>query len=208
MPGSLTDPRERSLLIPEDATALIGGRFDPFHLGHLHIAERILALKPVTKAAFLPNDRHGFKDIAVLGFEQRYKLICRAIAGHPGLECWDADSSKHGNGWTDDLMQRLTTANPGSRFCFVIGADNLESLNRWHNFSWLAENLHFIIVPRAGCGGDLSNLTQIRYTWIDMPLLPFSSSDIRSRIRAGDSIAGMVPEAIEAVIIQLYRSAG
>ncbi|MBM4403703.1 MAG: adenylyltransferase/cytidyltransferase family protein, partial [Candidatus Cloacimonetes bacterium] len=117
MPSSSSDPRECSLPIPDDATALIGGRFDPFHLGHLHIARWLLDHSPVRKAVFLPNDRHGFKGNAVLDFDHRIELIRKAITGqttenrnapslYPGIECWDADSRQYGSGWTDELMQR------------------------------------------------------------------------------------------------------
>ncbi|MBM4404107.1 MAG: nicotinate-nicotinamide nucleotide adenylyltransferase, partial [Candidatus Cloacimonetes bacterium] len=196
------------------------------------------------KAVFLPNDRHGFKGNAVLDFDHRIELIRKAITGqttenrnapplYPGIECWDADSRQYGSGWTDELMQRLSGQYPDAYFCFVIGADNLPSLDRWHNFAWLAENVHFIIVPRLGqsdvsplrglglgcrlpvCRGSASLHTlpkmvsplpglSLRFSWVEMPMVPVSSSDIRARIRTGKSISGLVPELLEPDIIRLY----
>ncbi len=165
---------------------------------------QLLKLTPISKAVYVPNDRHGFKDAALLDFGQRMGLIRCAIKDHDRLECWDADSSIFGSGWTDELMQRLRVLHPDAYFCLVTGADNLSSLTRWHNFAWLAENVHFIIVPRAGHGDDHQILSRIRHSWVGMPLVIVSSSEIRSRVKKGKSITGMVPASIEMDIIRFY----
>ncbi len=165
---------------------------------------QLLRLTPISKAVFVPNDRHGFKDSSLLDFDRRIDLIRRGIKDQDRLECWDADSSVFGSGWTDELMQRLRVLNPDAYFCFVTGADNLSSMLCWHNFEWLAENVHFIIVPRAGNGEDHPILSRIRHSWVEMPQVVVSSSEIRSLLKKGESITGMVPASIEMDIIRFY----
>lgn len=184
-------------------TALIGGSFDPIHNGHLFVAAELLKDPLINRLAFVPVGRHNFKHaLTVLSFSQRSSLIARAI--EPGMELWDDDEA--GSGYTSDLIQRLRKSHPGMRFAFVIGSDNLPQLPQWHDYEWLRQELSFIVIPRPGYELSLPEpAPQVMIRDIHPPEV--SSSQIRSRIKAGLPIDGLVPVHLKTDIIKLYKEA-
>lgn len=184
-------------------TAILGGSFDPVHCGHLHIATQVLDKCPVTELHFVPCAKHPFKtDTLHLNYSERCRLLSCAIQAEPRFKLSRAD--ENGSGFTSHMMQKLTRDYPSKHFAFIIGSDNLPSLHKWHDFPWLAANLHFLILPRPDYRLDEANLLPIRASIIPILLSPVSSTDIRKRIVAGDSIKDLVPACIEDDIIQLY----
>lgn len=184
--------------------AVLGGSFDPIHNGHLHIARQILAAGAADRVAFVPNNRHNFKgESVVLPFTKRHDLI--ALVLEPGMELWGDDAS--GSGFTSDLLRRLYLKHPEDRLLFAIGSDNLASLTRWHEYAWLRDHAEFLILPRPEYPMPEEVLGQIKAHVLRIELSSVSSTDIRNRILAGLSIAGLVPEAIQIRVTRLYREA-
>jgi len=187
----------------EGVTAILGGSFDPVHLGHLHIAKQIITLSRVAKVLFVPNGKHNFKkDTVLLTFSERLSLIKAAIAGEPRFDVSTADRS--GSGYTSELMQKLMSENPETRYVFIIGSDNLGSLHNWHNFTWLQQHVHFLVLPRPGYQLDQLVVSTIKASLLHIELSTVSSSEIRAKIAAGTSIHGLVPESLEHRIVKLY----
>lgn len=186
-------------------TALLGGSFDPFHLGHLHIARCILELSAVSRVVFLPSGKHNFKaDTIHLSFVKRLELIQQAIKGETAMEVWDEDSADKGSGYTADLMKRLYQKHPNTPFCFVIGSDNLAKLSQWKHFEWLCPNVEFLLLPRPDYDHNHEVTKLLKLKSLAIPLCSISSSDIRSKIAGGHSIKGLVPEVIMDDCVRLY----
>jgi len=201
------------------AWAILGGSFDPIHNGHLYLAKEVLSLSPVQKVILIPSYHHNFKgDSIILDYDKRLVLAQEAVDHFSPLhfiiqpaedfrspiEVWDAERGE--SGYTSDLIRKLKSTHPNQSFAFIIGADNLEKLPEWHDFDWLKDNLHFIILPRPDTSMPCEVLSRIQHTILDMPLCRISSSDIRSRISRGDSIADLVPPNLEARIRELYQA--
>jgi nicotinate-nucleotide adenylyltransferase len=141
----------------------------------------------------------------VLNYCERLSLIKEAISSEP---CFDVSTEdKGGTGFTADLMQKLQRKKPETRYVFVIGSDNLGTLQHWHNFTWLQKNTHFLILPRPGYQLDLDMVANIKASVLQIELSPISSTDIRAKIALGESIHGLVPDNLEKRIVQLYSSA-
>ncbi|HPF09611.1 MAG TPA: nicotinate (nicotinamide) nucleotide adenylyltransferase [Candidatus Cloacimonadota bacterium] len=200
------------------AWAILGGSFDPIHNGHLYLAKEVLSLSPVEKVILVPSFNHNFKgDRIILDYELRLKLAKEAIDHFSPLhfivqpaedfrspiEVWDAERGE--SGYTSDLIRKLKSQRPEQNFAFIIGADNLEQLPLWHDFAWLKDNLHFIILPRPESSMPCDVLNQIKHSILEMPLCAISSSEIRRRIAKSESIEEMVPKALEARIRELYK---
>ncbi len=189
----------------DGVTAILGGSFDPIHLGHLHIAKQIITRSLVAKVLFMPNGKHNFKqETVLLKFSDRLGLIKEAISSEPRFDVSTED--KGGTGFTSDLMLKLQRKKPDTRYVFVIGSDNLGTLQHWHNFAWLQKHTHFLILPRPGYQLDLEMVANIKASILQIELSPVSSSDIRAKIALGESIQGLVPENLEKRIVQLYTS--
>lgn len=185
-------------------TAVLGGSFDPIHMGHLQIAKQILSLTSVATILFVPNGKHHFKGNNVhLRFEARFALVQAAIIDEPRFAISAADVG--GTGYTAHLLQKLFRENPGTQYAFIIGADNLNTLPKWFDFNWLAEYVHFIVLPRPGCNLEQKILNQLKASVLPSELCPISSTQIRDNIAHGISIKGMVPEHLEQQIVQLYQ---
>ncbi|MFA7542928.1 MAG: nicotinate (nicotinamide) nucleotide adenylyltransferase [Candidatus Cloacimonadaceae bacterium] len=199
------------------AWAIFGGSFDPIHNGHLQLAKEVLSLNPINKVIMVPSFHHNFKgDKLVLDYDSRLALVKEAIDSYYPLEfliqpaedyrcpieVWDSERGE--SGYTADLIRKLANEYPKQHFAFVLGADNLEQLHEWHDYEWLRENLHFIILPRPEAIMPCDILSSISHIIMDIPLCEISASEIRRRIAAGESIHGLVPEGIEAKVIELY----
>ncbi|HRY83316.1 MAG TPA: nicotinate (nicotinamide) nucleotide adenylyltransferase [Candidatus Cloacimonadota bacterium] len=183
--------------------AILGGSFDPIHLGHLHIAHQILQRTGVEKLILMPNGIHHFKKgKVVLGFQQRFQMVQDAIAGEPKIEAWNHD--EEGSGFTDDLLKKLYALYPERNFCFVIGSDNLSKLPKWHHYSWLTENCHFLLINRPGFKMPAEILSQIKHTVLETQLIDVSSTMVRNRVRSGMDIADLVPAKLVNTIYLNY----
>lgn len=200
------------------AYALLGGSFDPIHNGHLYIAKEVLSLTPVHKIILVPSFNHNFKgESIVLDYDSRLALAQDAVdhftplhfAVQPAedyrtpIEVWDAERGE--SGFTSDLIKKLVSQRPEQKFAFIIGADNLQKLPDWHDFAWLKENLHFIILPRPDSVMPCDVLSFIKHTILDIPLCTISSSMIRNYIADSRSITGLVPQELEERITGLYQ---
>lgn len=200
------------------AYAILGGSFDPIHNGHLYLAKEVLSLSPVHKVILIPSFHHNFKaEKIVLDYDSRLALAQEAVAHFNPLhfvayqaddyripiEVWDLERNQ--SGYTSDTVKKLQELYPQQKFALIIGADNLQKLPEWHEFDWLKQNLHFIILPRPDCVLPCDVLSQIEHSILDMPLCKISSSAIRDRIARDESISGMVPEALEQRIRELYQ---
>lgn len=186
-------------------TAVLGGCFDPIHLGHLHIAHEILRLSSIKEVLFIPNGKHNFKkDSIILDYDNRYELVRQAIEDQPGFAISDQD--KAGTGYTAHLMQKLQAENPGQNYAFVIGSDNLAGLHKWYDFPWLRENLCFLILPRPGYEIKEAYLLGLQEVILNIELSPISSTEIRTRIARDESIQYLVPHKLEHIICELYRN--
>jgi len=201
------------------AYAILGGSFDPIHNGHLYLAKEVLSLSPVHKVILIPSYNHNFKgESIILDYDTRLALAQEAVDHFSPLnfiqqpaedyrtpiEVWDAERGE--SGYTSDLVRKLLASHTEQKFAFIIGADNLEKLPQWHDFEWLRQNLHFIILPRPECTMPCDVLSQIEHSILDMPLCRISSSLIRKNIELGESINDLVPEELEIRIRDLYRN--
>jgi nicotinate-nucleotide adenylyltransferase len=187
---------------------ILGGSFDPIHLGHLHIATQVLQFGAAQEVWFIPSGQHRFKqDTILLDFDTRKSLIDKAIASEPRFKCLDIDKAGSGNGSTCEIMQKLQAAYPQISFSFLIGMDNVVQLPLWHNFSWLKEHVRFLIAVRPGYSPDSAVTSQLKdFSYLNCPPSSVSSTIIRQRLKNGLAIQGMVPHHLLIEITRLYKA--
>lgn len=188
--------------------AVLGGSFDPIHVGHLHIASQVLQMGAAQEVWFIPSGNHRFKQsIIMLDFDARISLIQRAIASEPRFKCLDIDRAGMGDGTTYDIMQRLKSAYPQHTFSFLIGMDNLSQLPTWHNFNWLKDNIRFLISVRPGFSPDPAVISQLNdFGYLNCKPMDVSSTNIRARLSSGLGIQGLVPHTLLIEITKLYKT--
>jgi nicotinate-nucleotide adenylyltransferase len=193
--------------------AVFGGTFDPFHLGHLAVAEQaregILAGETWIVPAGTPPHR-GHVDAPAA---DRLEMCRLAVGDRPGLRVLDLELLRPGPAFTFDTMRDLTIANPGVGLWVVLGADAARQVGIWDRSAELLAGYHFVLVNRTG-EAPIRHDEAIRLGFhpdrtrvlgIDSPAV--SAGEIRRRVRAGEALSGLVTPAVAALIAErgLYR---
>jgi nicotinate-nucleotide adenylyltransferase len=193
---------------------LLGGTFNPPHIGHLVCAQQALAQLELDRVLLVPVHEPPHKGIeADPGVEHRVELCRRAAAGSDRLEVSLADADVPGPSYTVDTLRRLHERCPGDDLTFIVGGDMALSLPTWRAPEAVLELAELGVaeregVRRADIAERLSELGAGRVRFFDMPRLDVSSSLIRRFVAAGRPIKYLVPDGVADYIEQagLYRT--
>ncbi|MDF2667857.1 MAG: nicotinate-nucleotide adenylyltransferase [Paenibacillus sp.] len=191
---------------------IMGGTFDPIHIGHLLAAERAREEAGLDEVWFLPSYTPPHKpNPPVATPEQRFAMLERAIADHPHFRAEDMEMIREGTSYTVDTVDQLCRRHPNVRFCYIIGADMVQYLPHWVRIEEILKRISFVGLGRPGYSLDMKQLPDYIQQGVQlapMPQLELSSTDIRQRRAAGKSIRYMVHENVYAYIKErgLYES--
>ena len=186
--------------------ALLGGSFDPVHVGHLHIAEVVLKCAGYDRVLFVPAHQPSHKPAARLAAAaHRVRMLQLAIAGHERLAVSDVEVRRGGVSYTVDTVRELQARGViGERPGLVVGDDLGDDLDTWREAATLFGMVELLVARRLPERRPLA--------WPHRVLanhrLPISSSELRRRVGAGQVIRALVPNAVEAYIREhkLYGS--
>jgi len=197
---------------------VFGGTFDPVHLAHLILAEQCREQARLDQVWFIPSARPPHKqERALTPLVLRVEMLALAIAGQPSFRTDELEKDRPGPSYTADTLAELHRRAPGTEYFLLIGSDTLLDLPHWHAPARVAELATLLIVARPGwemgeidalaCAMGLPPGTSLRQQVVHMPLLDISSSDLRQRAAAGQSLRYLVPRAVEAYILdkKLYQ---
>ena len=193
---------------------ILGGTFDPIHIGHLILAEEAwhqLGLDKVllAPAADPPHKRDQGKSPA----EHRVRMVELAIADNPHLALSRVDVDRPGPHYTLDMVQLLLKQHcPGVELYFLMGLDSLIDLPTWHKPLDLMQQCHLVAFSRPDADFDWTTLEaalpgiRSRVVLLPMPLLQISGSDLRTRVQQGRPLRYQVLPQVEQYIHeqQLY----
>jgi nicotinate-nucleotide adenylyltransferase len=191
--------------------AVLGGSFNPPHLGHLLIAKQILEFTDYKKVWLLPCFQHTFQKELALA-KHRLKMVKLLENSH--IKCSDLEIKAKLGGSTLEALQILHRLYPRHQFAFIIGSDNLPTFKKWILWEKLVLSYRFLVFPRPGFDYDLKkyglNNSKYQFQLIKHPLLAtsnISSTLIRKRHNAGLSIDFLLPEKVKNYVRQnkLYR---
>lgn len=195
---------------------VFGGTFDPVHYGHLLLAECCREQLRLNRVWFLPAAVPPHKQQRELApAAQRVEMLELAIGGHEAFEVCRYEIERGGVNYTVDTLAHFKDEDPSCELFFLLGADSLLDLPNWREPQRLLKLATIVAVGRPDREEvntqDRTSLEWIhgQCTRVDMPLIELSSSDIRRRIAAGQSIRYRTPRAVEKYIEShgLYRAA-
>jgi len=180
--------------------ALLGGSFNPPHLGHLLAAHVVRALEPVDQVWFVPAVHHPFGK-PLIEFEHRMamcELMCRDASGW--LAVSDIEATLGGPGYTVDTLRALHRGWPDRRWTLVIGSDIVGELPQWREVDEIRRLARLVVLNRAG---------HPSFDAIGPPLAKVSSTEVRAALAAGRGGEGLVHREVLAYIERhgLYRTA-
>jgi nicotinate-nucleotide adenylyltransferase len=198
---------------------LFGGTFDPVHLGHLLLAESCHQQRQLDEVWFLPTAVPPHKQGRPLtSAAMRVEMLELAIAGNPAFSVSRHETDRGGVNFTVDTLSHFRHEYPDAELYFLLGADMLHDLPRWHDPARVCELATAIVVRRPGTGepdfdcldslATCEHIERIRRLQVEMPEIGISGTDIRQRVQAGLSIRYLTPRAVEKYIEthRLYRS--
>ncbi len=182
---------------------ILGGTFDPPHLGHLIIAEEVRVALKLDEIWFIPSQEPPHKEKAFIGASHRVEMVKRAISSNPSFKLNTVEISRSGKSYTFETMKQLKKENPDAEFHFIIGADMVEYLPNWNHINDLFDMVKFVGVKRQGYKMN----TRYPIIEVDIPLIEISSTNIKERLNNNMPVKYMVPEVVEHYIKekQLYE---
>lgn len=192
---------------------IMGGTFDPIHVGHLVCAEEAAEALGLDAVLFVPAGRPAFKqEREVTPGEVRLRMCRAAVAGNPVFSVSAVEVERPGVTYAVDTLRALCGALCGAELVFIVGADAALTLPRWHESGELARLATFGVATRPGFDLGEERLAKLRRGGFDVrpfavTALDVSSSELRRRVAEGRTVRYLVPEAVRAIIEeeQLYR---
>ncbi|GAC1341561.1 MAG: nicotinate (nicotinamide) nucleotide adenylyltransferase [Candidatus Dormibacteria bacterium] len=193
---------------------ILGGSFDPVHSGHLAILEEARHALDAQVAWLLPTGAQPLRGAALASIDDRLAMAEAAVRGRRALGVCELEARRPGPSHTVDTAAELATRLPGVERWWLLGADAARRIGAWRRHEELLARERFGLVNRAGVPAmDLAEAGRLGFAAGRTRLLqlhspPVSASEIRGRLAAGMSVAGMLPEAVAEVIRQrgLYRA--
>ncbi|MDD5557948.1 MAG: nicotinate-nucleotide adenylyltransferase [bacterium] len=204
------------------AVGILGGSFDPVHIGHLIIAREVLERLGLDEVLLVPcNVPPHKRPAAAAAAAHRLRMVELAVRGDPCLAACDMEIRRGGVSYSIDTVDALKRRRgPAASLHFIIGADSLLDLATWKEYARLVTACEIVTAARPGC--DLRGwpppaaaippaaAAAIRARILPTPLIDISSTDIRRRRREGRGIRYLVPAAVERYIVRegLYAGRG
>ncbi|MEL7500628.1 MAG: nicotinate-nucleotide adenylyltransferase [Planctomycetota bacterium] len=190
---------------------IFGGSFDPIHQGHLIIAEQCREKADLDQVWFVPCAMNPHKRDGAQGTDrQRKEMIELALAGHEPFRISTVELDRGGVSYTVDTLTTFSQTYPDDDLFLLMGDDSLESFERWKEPETICQLATPLIVNRPGSGEvDLSVLEpfiqgadfdQLKTSQVECPRIEISSTEIRRRIAAGESVRFMLPRSVERYI--------
>lgn len=187
--------------------AMLGGSFNPIHIGHLLLADEVCHRLGYDKVLFVPVNLPPHKELAGgATSQQRLEMVRLAIAGNSRFEVDTCELERGGISYTYDTISCLKEKYAGQlegRIGLIMGDDLVDGFEEWGHYQELPELADIILARRICWDGTVRKEFPYRHLELDNGILPVSSSQIR---RAGNGDGGswryLVPESVYCYIIQ------
>lgn len=193
---------------------LLGGTFDPVHCGHLAVARQVRDACALDRVWLIPAARSPFRGAPHASAAHRLAMCRLAVRDRSWLEVLDLELSRPAPSYTIDTLRTLTEAHPDAVFMLIVGSDALEAMAAWRDTDAIFAISEVVAVARTGYAAELPAdlLRQHPAAATGIRILRDAASDVaashvRRRLAAGDSLEGLVPDAVAAYIRRhgLYR---
>jgi len=206
---------------------ILGGTFNPPHLGHTAVARCALAALPVGRVVLMPARTPPHKEHEQdPGAEHRLQMCRLAVADLAGIEACALELERDGPSYTVDTLRAINASDPDAELTFIVGADTASTLASWREPEALLELADLAVVTRAGASqqGVLETIAELRgastvkpaaapsrsVRFLEMEPVAISSSAARERAARGEPLEALVGAAVADYIVEhrLYRAQG
>ncbi|MEX0779210.1 MAG: nicotinate (nicotinamide) nucleotide adenylyltransferase [Balneolales bacterium] len=185
---------------------LFGGSFDPVHNGHQKIAASYLASGKIDVLWVVPSASPPHKSRHLTDFDIRCEMLDAAFNNRAGVEVVRIEESLPAPNYTLRTVKHLKDEYPTIKFFLCIGSDSLRQITTWYHYRELLSHCELLVAKRPDY--DVSDIPpEASVHFVNHEPVPFSSSEIRSRISERQTVNDMVPAEVSEIIekIELYR---
>jgi nicotinate-nucleotide adenylyltransferase len=211
----------------QPAIGILGGTFDPIHLGHLHLANSIYQQLHLQKIIFIPTSQPLLRHPAIATASQRLEMLRIAIKEYPYFEVDDCELNRSAPSYSIDTLRELRKKIPDQPLCFIMAADQLIQFDQWHEWQKIPDLAHLIITDRPGYELRLNDATKqllndrqitdptllseknTGYIYlVNIEAMPISATKIRSELAKGKEPISFLPKGVWKYIKEngLYKS--
>jgi nicotinate-nucleotide adenylyltransferase len=198
-------PQQRSKV----RIGVLGGTFDPPHVGHLLLAADARDSLSLDRLVFVPASSQPLKVYkpAVASARDRLEMVRLVVADDANYNVDDTEINRGGLSYTVDTLEHLAKRYVGAELFFLLGQDALDGFRQWREPQRILELATLALMMRSGAGDVTEWRKAERLVMVSTRRVDVSSTEIRERLRAGKSIKGFVPESVERFIEArgLYR---
>lgn len=194
---------------------ILGGTFDPVHIGHIELAKGAMKQYTLDEVRFMTGGNPPHKrDRQITDSVVRHEMTRLALDGEDGLVADDFEVAKTDYTYTAKTLTELRKIHPDWEIYFIIGEDSLQDIPTWYEPQTVVKNCILLVYPR-GDRSDTERLARERadeldadIRIIDLPRVDVSSTQIRQRVKENKSIDGLVPDKVGEYIKEkgLYRT--
>lgn len=184
---------------------IMGGTFDPIHMGHLLLAQSAYESLQLEKVVFIPagNPPHKRNQIIEVSARQRAEMVALAIEEDPRFELDLMEVEKDSYSYTYETLQELNRKHPENDYYFIIGGDSLRDFYSWKKPELIVQYCHLAASYRPGISTEMNELLEKNrrdyggdFVKVPAPMLDISSHQIRELAQNGQSIRYYVPEKV------------
>ena len=173
---------------------ILGGTFDPIHLGHIQLAESVREQLKLQKVLFIPSHVPPHKlDYNVTDAKHRLAMVKLAVEEFDHFEASGYEVQKGGASYTIETAKHFRLKYPTTDFYFIIGEDNFSQVKQWKQFDQLNQLVTFAVANRNGFDGEEPKINCVR---VSMPAMDISSSTIRELIQKKKSVESYLPKNV------------
>jgi len=209
---------------PATAIALLGGSFNPPHIGHFRLAHEVMEQLGIETVFFIPCSVPPHKSGKnLLPFDLRVEMLEACTRRHRGMSVCTIENERSGPSYTIDTVRALTLRYPGRPLYFIMGSEDMPTLSQWQSWQELAAEVNILALPRI-CGAGANFQKAVQDLWpearpeqearqgvtmrlptgrtamyLPQPILDVRSTDLRERFLQGRSLDHLVPEEALAV---------
>jgi len=187
---------------------LFGGSFDPVHNAHVALATLALEQLGLAEVRWIPVGQPSQKTRTLSDAADREAMVRLAIADEPRFVLDRIELKRRGVSYTLDTVRELAAAEPGNEWVLILGQDQYATLHTWRDWRELVSRVTLAIANRPDVAAVPNpQIASVPHQMVKLPMMDISSTEVRRRVAAGQSIANLVPPAVASYIArrQLYR---
>ena len=185
---------------------IFGGSFNPIHTGHIALARQLRQAGGLDEVWLMVSPQNPLKQGSSDLFDDRlrYAMARLALHGEEGIVASDYELHLPRPSYTWNTLQHLKEDFPSFTFVLLIGEDNWQRFPQWYKAEDILREYQVMVYPREGEQRLYSREMPAGVTLVEAELLPVSSTEIRQRVKAGESIEGLVPKIIAPLVRRCY----